>query len=104
MRRINQIKGMIFQAHKKDKGVDEEKLIAMLGFEWGTARRLIHDYLKVLESNEIIERVKTPEGKMIFVKQKLIKEQTTQEALQEADEVFKTQMPEENSAKLTRLP
>lgn len=41
--RINELKRL------KRKGIDKEKLVAFCALEWGTSRRTVLEYLKIIE-------------------------------------------------------
>lgn len=96
--RINAIKSMIYQADSRGVAVDEEKLIAHIGLDWGIARRKVHEYLKSLEAAGFIER----RFKQIFIKKQLISEGASDEADKILSEHTKGEETNENT--LQRLP
>jgi len=47
--RIDKISRTIIEAHDESKFLNKEKLIAMCCFEWGSTRRTILEYIKIVE-------------------------------------------------------
>jgi len=48
-KRMNKIKATLLVAFEEDRTINREKLIAMCCFEWGSARRKVLEYIKVVE-------------------------------------------------------
>jgi len=49
LQRINKIKRTLDEAKKKNKELDREKFIAVCCIEWGTTRRTVLEYFKMID-------------------------------------------------------
>lgn len=64
--KVNQILSVIKQSTKRNKGADKEKLIAIMCMEWGTSRRTMVEYLKMLIDSD---RVMEMNGKLLYLEE-----------------------------------
>lgn len=48
-KRMNKIKNTLLEAFEEGRVVDKEKLIAICCFDWGSTRKKILEYIKIVE-------------------------------------------------------